>query len=292
MEPIFLGTEALYRGEVTLGQLRWRYRQIYPDVYTPKAAEASLRANTIGAFLWSRRRAAITGLAAAALHGSQWVADDAPIELLWENNHPPNGIVTRNERFLVDEATEIDGMVVATPERTAYDLGRHLPRNQAVAQLDALSRATGLTAASMVPLIERSKGVRGIRRLRTAVDLMDGGAQSPKETWLRLLLIDAGYPRPATQIPVLDDFGHAFAYLDMGWEGPQIAVEYDGRQHGSDADQWRWDVRRLRMVEEREWLHVKVIAGDRPDDVLRWVARAWAARRTGESRRYVVARAT
>jgi hypothetical protein len=141
----------------------------------------------------------------------------------------------------------------------------------------------------MAPLIERSKGVRGIRRLRTAVDLMDGGAQSPKETWLRLLLIDAGYPRPATQIPVLDDYGHAFAYLDMGWEDPRIAVEYDGQQHGTDADQWRWDVRRQRAVEERDWLHVKVIAGDRPDDVLRRVARAWAIRRTGESRRYIVA---
>jgi hypothetical protein len=27
------------------------------------------------------------------------------------------------------------------------------------------------------------------------------GAQSPKETWLRLLLIQAGLPRPQTQIP-------------------------------------------------------------------------------------------
>ncbi len=34
---------------------------------------------------------------------------------------------------------------------------------------------------------------------------MDAGAQSPKETWLRLLLIDAGFPRPQTQIPVFDN---------------------------------------------------------------------------------------
>ena len=289
MNPVFLGSEALDRGEVTLGQLRWRYRQLFPDVYVPKSAEASLYTNTVGAYLWSRRRAVVTGLAAAALHGSQWVDADAPIELDWENNHPPVGIVTRNERFYYGDTTEIDGMVVTTPERTAYGLGRHLPRNQAVAQLDSLARATGLTAARMAPLIERSKGVRGIRRLRTAVDLMDGGAQSPKETWLRLLLIDAGYPRPVTQIPVFDDFGHAFAFLDMGWEDPRIAVEYDGQQHGTDADQWRWDVRRQRAVEERDWLHVKVIAGDRHDDVLRRVARAWAIRRTGESRRYIVA---
>lgn len=289
MRPIFLGSEALDGGDVTVGQLRRRYRQLFPDVYVAKAAEASLHDNTVGAFLWSRRRAVVTGHAAAALHGSRWVDDGAPIELLWDNSHPPAGIVTRSEHGFPDEVMTIDDMAVATPERTAYDLGRHLPRGAAVAQLDSLSRATGLTAMSMAPLILRHRGARGIRRLRTAVDLMDGGAQSPKETWLRLLLIDAGYPRPATQIPVYDDAGHTVAYLDMGWEDVGIAVEYDGAQHGTDADQWRWDVRRLRMVEERDWLHVRVIAGDRPGDVFRRVAQAWALRRTGGSRRDFVA---
>jgi hypothetical protein len=99
MDPVFLGSEALDRGEVTIGQLRWRYRQLFPDVYVPKSAEAPLYTNTVGAFLWSRRRAVVTGHAAAALHGSKWVDADAPIELDWENNHPPAGIVTRNERY-------------------------------------------------------------------------------------------------------------------------------------------------------------------------------------------------
>ena len=54
------------------------------------------------------------------------------------------------------------------------------------------------------------------------------GAQSPKETWLRLVLIQAGLPRPQTQIPVYDEFGEVIAYLDMGWEDVKVAVEYDG----------------------------------------------------------------
>ena len=281
MAIIFLGSEALDRNEVTPGQLRWHYRKLFPDVYTPRAAAPSLYANTVGAWLWSGRRGVITGRAAAAIHGARWVADDAPIELLAVNHHPPRGIITRDEHFAYEDVWEIDDMAVGCPQRAAYDLGRHLPRDAAVAHLDALARATGLAAEHVSPLLERYKGARHIRRLRTAIDLMDGGAQSPKETWLRLLLIDAGYPRPTTQIPVTDEFGYEFAYLDMGWAEEMIAVEYDGDQHRTDREQWVWDTKRLRKILDRGWYHVKVIAGDRPDDILARVARAWAARRAG-----------
>jgi hypothetical protein len=279
MSTVFVGSEALDRNEVTKGQLRWRYRAIYPDVYTPRIAAPSLYANTVGAWLWSGRRGPITGRAASAMHGAKMVDAKAPIELLWRNNRPPDGIITRNEHFTCDDVMEIDDMAVATPQRTAYDLGRYLARDEAVIHLDALSRATGLAAEHVVPMMERYKGARGIRGLRTALDLMDGGAQSPKETWLRLLLIDAGYPRPQTQIPVLDADGYEFAFLDMGWEDVKIAVEYDGEHHRTDQGQYRWDVKRLRKIHERSWHHVKVIAGDRPWEILQRVANAWASRR-------------
>ncbi|MCW2553427.1 MAG: hypothetical protein JWR78_3208 [Mycobacterium sp.] len=279
MSTVFVGSEALDRNEVTKGQLRWRYRAIYPDVYTPRIAAPSLYANTVGAWLWSGRRGPITGRAASAMHGAKWVDAKTPIELLWRNNRPPDGIITRNEHFTCDDVMEIDDMAVATPQRTAYDLGRYLARDEAVIHLDALSRATGLAADHVAPMMERYKGARGIRGLRTALDLMDGGAQSPRETWLRLLLIDAGYPRPQTQIPVLDADGYEFAFLDMGWEDVKIAVEYDGEHHRTDQGQYRWDVKRLRKIHERSWHHVKVIAGDRPWEILQRVASAWASRR-------------
>ncbi|BBY31219.1 hypothetical protein [Mycolicibacterium sediminis] len=278
MAIVFLGSEALDRKQVTWGQLRRHYRAIYPDVYLPVIAEPSLYANTVGAWLWSKRRGPITGRAAAALHGAKWVAETTPVEIMWTNNRPPPGIITRDNHFLYDDVMEMDGMAVATPQRAAYDLARFLPRDQAVAHLDALAGATGLAADHVAPLIHRYKGARGIRGLRAAVDLMDGGAQSPKETWLRLLLIDAGYPRPRTQIPLLDDWGSEFAFLDMGWEDVRIAVEYDGDQHRTDRRQYAWDVKRLRLVAEHDWLHVKVIAEDRPRDVLERVGQAWAAR--------------
>ncbi|BDX30562.1 hypothetical protein TUM20985_11090 [Mycobacterium antarcticum] len=280
MATAFVGSEALARGEITWSQLRSRYRSIYPDVYVPRVAAPNLYDHTVGAWLWSERRGVITGRAASAIHGSRWIDPNSPVELLWRNYRPPSGIITRDERFTCDDVVEIDGMPIATPQRAAYDIGRFLPRGTALAQLDALSAATGLAAKHVAPLIDRYPGARHLRRLREVIDLMDGGAQSPKETWLRLLLIDAGFPRPTTQIPVLDDFGHPFAFLDMGWEDLKIAIEYDGEQHRTSRPQYAWDVIRLRRIAEREWLHVKVIKEDRPRDILQRVRQAWATRET------------
>ena len=86
----------------------------------------------------------------------------------------------------------------------------------------------------------------GCASSRTALDLYDAGAASPKETWLRLLVIRAGYPRPQTQIPVLSADGHRRYYLDMGWEDLMLAVEYDGEQHRVDPVQYAYDIQRSR----------------------------------------------
>ena len=90
--------------------------------------------------------------------------------------------------------------------------------------------------------------------------------------------MQAGLPRPQTQIPVYDEFGDAIAYLDMGWEDVKVAVEYDGEQHRSDRRQYTWDVRRLEMIERLGWIVVRVVAGDRPAEIVRRVRAALARR--------------
>jgi hypothetical protein len=201
------------------------------------------------------------------LHGAQWLDADAAIELIAPNARRQPGLVVRNETLLDDEITHVAGLPVTTPARTAYDLSRHLPRGQAVARIDALVRATPFSAEDVLLLAKRHPGARGLRRLRIALPFVDGGAASPKETWLRLLLIDAGLPAPTTQIPVIDGY-RPIAFLDMGWEEFKVAAEYDGDQHRSDRRQYVKDIRRREIVDELGWQVVRVVAEDRPVDII------------------------
>ena len=109
---------------------------------------------------------------------------------------PPAEAFTPGRTGLDDGETQtICGMPVTTPARTALDLACRYPPGKAVAAIDALARATDLKPADVELLAERYKGRRGIRRARLALSLVDAGAESPRETWLRLLLLRAGFPR-------------------------------------------------------------------------------------------------
>jgi hypothetical protein len=277
MQAVFIGSEAIADGVVTRHELQRWYEPIYPGVYAAKGQQLSLRRRIEGAWLWSRRRAIVAGVAASALHGARWVDAEIPVELVWSNTRPPRGIVAREQLLADDEVTRVAGVPVTTLVRTAYDLGRFLPRGQAVARLDALMRATPFSSEEVLFLAERYPAARGVRRLRSVLPLVDGGAASLKETWLRLLLIDAGLPTPTTQIPVVEGY-RALAILDMGWRELGVAVEYDGDHHRSDRRQYVKDQWRLRKLAELRWIVIRVIAEDKPEDVVERARRALLAR--------------
>lgn len=276
-EP-FVGSEAVASGHVVKSALRTRYTRLFPDVYIASGVELTPCARARAGWLWSQRKGIVAGRSASALYGATWVDPAAPFEILHTNRNPFPGLRVRSGRIDVDEVAVLDGVPVTTPARTALDMGCWYSTSESVAAIDDLMRATGLRAAEIEALVGRYRGRRGIASARKAVSLADAGAQSPKETWLRLLLVQAGLPRPRTQIPVIDEFGDAVAFLDMGWEEVKVAVEYDGEQHRSDRWQYTKDIRRLEMLERRGWIVIRVVAGDRPVDVVRRVRVALARR--------------
>jgi very-short-patch-repair endonuclease len=277
VEP-FIGSEAVANGLVIKSALRTQYTKLFRDVYVSPDTEITPHIRAHAGWLWAGRRGIIAGLSASALHGAKWVDVTAPVEILHTNRNPLPGIRVHGDDIVDDEVGAIEGIPLTTPARTALDLGCWYPRSEAVAAIDALARATDLKMADVDVLAQRYPGRRNIRQARTALGLADAGAQSPKETWLRLLLIQAGLPRPQTQIPIRDEFGDTIAYLDMGWEEVKVAVEYDGEQHRSDRRQYTWDVRRLEMLERLGWIVIRVVAGDQPAEIIRRVRGALAHR--------------
>ena len=224
MEDVFVGSAALASGLLTRGQLRWNYRALFPDVYVPKGATPQLAQRVAGAWLWSRERAVIAGLAAAALHGARIVTPTFDVELIWANGRPPEGIVVRNERINPDEMVQIAGLPVTSAERTALDIARHSSRETAVIHLDALARATAIGPADIGPLLDRYWGTRGWWQAWESSRLMDGGARTPRETLTRLALLDAGFPFPRTDFTI--DDGSVSARLAIGYDAPRVGVTF------------------------------------------------------------------
>jgi hypothetical protein len=92
--------------------------------------------------------------------------------------------------------------------------------------------------------------------LRAALELTDGGAESPQETRVRLLLVGAGLPKPETQI----EFPDLRIRVDIGWREWKVAVEYDGIQHRDNRFQRSWDIERIALLEAAFWSVVRVSA--------------------------------
>ena len=279
MTDPFWGSKALAAGALTPYALRSRYVALHKDVYVPRDAQltAELRAKAL--WLRSRGRGVLAGYSAAALHGAKWIGPDLPAAIIYTNSRRAPQIQTWEDRISPDEICVVDGMRVTTPERTALDLTSRYPMDAAVAAVDDLIQATELKLADVELLVNRYRGRRGIKAARVALELVDGGAQSPKETWLRLLLIRAGFPRPQTQIAVRNEWGWIEAYVDMGWEDIKVGVEYEGGQHQTSRYQYRKDIRRLETVERHYgWILVRVVAEDHPAEVIRRVGEARASR--------------
>jgi len=276
VEIPFVGSDAVAAGRLTPSQLRHRYRALYRNVYVPRTYEVSLRDRIVGASL-ACPGGVITGVAASAMHGAKWVGADVPIEIVAAVRRQA-GMVVRDDTLNTDEITEIAHIRVATPARTAFDLARHLPRDQAVARLDALMNARPFSVEDVALLAKRHRGARWLRRLRVALPLVDGGAESPRETWLRLLFVDAGLPCPTTQYVVFDEEGGYVRRVDMVWEEFRVGAEYDGEQHLTSRGQYVLDVQVSRVLQRLGWHVIHVIKEDRSADIVAQARNALLAR--------------
>lgn len=274
----FIGSDAVARGALTAHQLRTRYDAVYPNIYLPRDVELTAGLRAEAAWLWSKRRAVVAGNSAAALHRARWVSARHPAELIHTNRRPPRGVHTWADRVEDGEIVVVRGIRICTPARAALDIACRYPLDRAVSAIDALANATRLDMVAVEKLIARYPGRRGLRTARAAIDLVDAGAESPRETWLRLLVIRAGYPRPHTQIRVRDRHHYEFARIDLGWADPKIGLEYEGRHHQTDRLTYERDIRRLEELSRLGWIIIRVTAADTTDSVLIRLNDAWARR--------------
>jgi very-short-patch-repair endonuclease len=264
----FRGSTAVADGLLTPAKLRGRsWRRLLPDVYVHHEMLLDHRIWCAAVSLTLRSGTAIGGLSAAHLFGSVEPGPDAPVSVVASRRagtHTGDRIRVHHTVLDPSDITSISGLPVTTPERTAFDLGRRAGRRSAVVALDAMLHAEMLDLGAVADLARQRHWWPGIGRLHRAIRLADGRSESPMETILRLLLLEAGLPAAEPQFEVRDSRGRLVGRVDLAWPLVRLAVEYEGDHH-RDREQFRRDIGRVNALRMAGWAVLRLTA----DDVLR-----------------------
>lgn len=186
----------------------------------------------------------------------------------------------------VGDVMTVGGVRVTTPLRTALDLGCNLRRREALAALDQFMRLHGIRRDQYAAAAVRFFRRRGVVQLRQLIALADSRAESPRESWMRLAIIDAGLPVPVPQFWIEID-GVPTYRLDLAFPRLRIAVEYDGDEfHDRTPEQREHDAKRRSWLEREGWTIIVVRRGDFTGSRLdRWLAELRTALRPSYSTR-------
>jgi very-short-patch-repair endonuclease len=244
----FRGSHAIAAGLLTPAMLRGsRFRRLFPDIYVPVDAIVDLKLLSRAAYLLVEGRGALGGYSAAELLGASCGPVGAPAEVVLPHRMRSRpGLRVRQDELASDELAEVTGLVVTTPQRTAYDLGRRGPLVEAVVAVDVLANVHAFDPDEVLVLARRHLGGRGSARLPRVVALADRRSGSPMETRIRLALRLGGLPLPDLQHPV-----GPYA-LDLAYPTVRIAVEYNGRDH-LDPDRALRDLEREAYLTAAGW---------------------------------------
>ena len=229
------------------------WRRLLRDVYVYRDVPLDHRTWCRAAALVLPVGAAIGGLSAAYLWGFEFRADRVGVVVprALGLRLPPRMSV--HHTTLADgDLTSRDGLPVTTPERTAFDLGRRLPRADALPLLDAMLHRHVLRRHALRAMVLDRFAWPGSARLLDLLTFADPRAESPMESRLRLVLADARLAPSVPQCEIRHPDGRFLARADLAWPDLGVIVEYDGDHHRSPA-RFRQDVARLNAVRMAGW---------------------------------------
>ena len=230
------------------------YTRLFYDTYVPTPEVVSLRAQS----------AAVMRRLPKAHHISHHTA-----VRLWGGVAPESADVhismtTREERcrrsgiaaHLAGETVRVTtrhGLSISTPVQAFLDLASvGVSLVDLVIAGDSLVKATKVDPATLVEAADAWSG-RHAKQARRAARLVRKGVDSPMETRLRLLLVLAGLPEPDVNFILRAPGGNWLRRFDLCYPGVRLIIEYDGRQHAFDHDQWSEDIARREELDRLRW---------------------------------------
>jgi hypothetical protein len=239
----FRGSAAIRAGLLTGRQLDGAsWLRLFPDVHIHQSVPLDHRMWCEAAALLLPKGAAIASRSAALLWGLKGLGEPDHVTVVVPVDHR----VRRHPRLEVrrgplppEDVTDLLGLPVTVPERTAFDVARLLPRVEAAIRLDALLHQHKVNLPRLTAYFAAHPGWPGCSQADDVLASAEPLAESPMETRLRLLAVDAGLPRPIAQYKIMN--GKRFvARVDYAYPEYKVAIEYDGDHH-RDRTTFRFD---------------------------------------------------
>jgi very-short-patch-repair endonuclease len=174
--------------------------------------------------------AVFASASAAWLHGIDLDPTD-PVEVVV----PPSsgirnrvGLKVRRSEIPPGELVSVRGLRATALPLTIATLCLQRPAVEALIAIDMAIHLSLTDAAALDQYAEGAKGRHGAPRLRSLVSLA-APAESPMETRLRWLLIQAGLPRPEVQTNLR--VGASRFRADLCYPSARLILEFDGGNH-------------------------------------------------------------
>lgn len=176
--------------------------------------------------------AVFAGATAAWMFGLDLPPTD-PVEIilpLGSSIRSRAGMYVRRCELSATDVCKIRGLRSTAVNRTLRDLSLRLPALDALVAID-MAVHLGLTDShDLMRHADAAHGGAGAHRLRSLAPLA-AGAESPMETRLRWLLIQAGLPCPQVQTNLRDREQRFVGRADLFYPGARLILEYDGTNH-------------------------------------------------------------
>lgn len=170
--------------------------------------------------------------------------------------------------FHPSDVLELDELPVFSLDRALAD---HLCDGDERTAFAALEEALhnlapdhrGVLRANVRDRLVDRRDRRGIHRAQMLLALATGEADSPSESILRLIVVEAGLPIPVAQYEIHTVDGRRLYVLDLAWPELRIALEYDG--YAAHEGRQGYDAERDARMAARGWITIRATAADLRD---------------------------
>jgi len=184
-------------------------------------------------------RHAVSHHSAVAVLGLPLLSDDLDVTHL--SRRSPGDQRTakglRIHRHLAARSTRVAaGVAVVHPAIAVVQAAAVAGVKVGVAAADAALAAGRITKADLEVALRISRIGPGRADARTTVELADGLAESPGESWARVLFVSLGLPRPELQVDIRDERGRLVGRVDFLFRVQGTIVEFDGLVKYGGAD--------------------------------------------------------